>query len=190
MHRQAGAEILGLPRPFRPAQPRSRHCPSPARTRPPGEPMPARPCSRLVSPAPVRPRSLARRLAVVLVAASAALGGTLGTGAVQASASASAAATIQNRQGSVAAPVDAERGAGAVKRGAGGVMDEATRTHSAAAGARALAATQRVTVKAPAAARTGSSIRLTGTVSPVRTGLSVAVQRRYGGSWHTVARTK
>src|SRR3954452_16522277 len=158
MHRQAGAEILGLPRPCRPAQPRSRHCPSPARTRPPGEPMPARPCSRLVSPAPVRPRSLARRLAVVLVAASAALGGTLGTGAVQASASASAAAKIQNRQGSVAAPVDAERGAGAAKRGAGGVIaDEATRTHSGAAGVRALAATQRVTVKAPAAARTGSS---------------------------------
>jgi hypothetical protein len=153
--------------------------------------MPDRPCSRLVSPAPVRPRSLPRRLAVVLVAASAALGGTLGTGAAQASASGRTAAKIQNRQGSVAAPVDAERGAGAAKRGVGGVMaDEAARTHSGAAGIRALAATQRVTVKAPAAARTGSSVRLTGTVSPVRTGLSVAVQRRYGGSWHTVARTK
>jgi hypothetical protein len=51
------------------------------------------------------------------------------------------------------------------------------------------AATQHVTVHAPAAARTGSTIRLTGTVSPVRTGLAVAVQRKYGGTWHTVART-
>jgi hypothetical protein len=154
--------------------------------------MPARPCSRLVSPAPVRPRSIARRLAVVLVAASAALSGTLSAGAAHASAaSGSAAAKIQNRLGSVAAPVDVERGPGAAKRGSGGVTaDEAARTPSQAAADRALAATQRVTLQAPAAARTGSSIRLTGTVSPVRTGLGVAVQRRYGGSWHTVARTK
>jgi hypothetical protein len=55
---------------------------------------------------------------------------------------------------------------------------------------RAVPATQQVTVKAPASARTGSRVTLTGTVSPVRSGLLVRVQRRYGGSWHTVATTR
>jgi hypothetical protein len=63
-------------------------------------------------------------------------------------------------------------------------------TAAGAAVERALASSQQVTVKAPAAARTGSAIRLTGTVTPVRTGLGVAVQRHYGGSWHTVVRTR
>jgi len=31
---------------------------------------------------------------------------------------------------------------------------------------------------------------MTGTVSPARSGLKVQVQRRYGGSWHTVATTR
>jgi Protein of unknown function (DUF3152) len=51
-------------------------------------------------------------------------------------------------------------------------------------------ARQQVTVKAPTAARTGSKVTLSGTVSPVRSGLKVSVQRRYGGRWHAVTTTR
>jgi len=52
-----------------------------------------------------------------------------------------------------------------------------------------MAARQHVTVNAPASAATGSRLTLIGTVSPVRSGLQVRVQRRFGGGWHTVATT-
>jgi hypothetical protein len=68
-------------------------------------------------------------------------------------------------------------------------VGRAASTAAVAAAGRTLATSQQVTVQAPAAARTSSSIQVTGTVSPVRTGLRVSVQRRYAGGWHTVART-
>ena len=153
--------------------------------------MPARPCSRPVLCAPARPRSLARRLAVALVAGTALVGSTLSTGPAQA-APANVASKIQHGLSSGTAPVEAERGASSASGGSSGIpaRQATAMTHTRAAAGRTRAATQQVTVKAPAAARTGSIIRLTGTVSPVRTGLGVTVQRRYGGSWHTVARTK
>ena len=58
------------------------------------------------------------------------------------------------------------------------------------AAAAGMAASQHVTVKAPASAATGSRLTLTGTVSPARSGLAVRLQRRYDGSWHTVATTR
>src|SRR5215213_1364163 len=54
----------------------------------------------------------------------------------------------------------------------------------------ALAPSQQITVKAPGSAPTGSRVKMTGTVSPARSGLQVRVQRRYGGNWHTVATTR
>jgi hypothetical protein len=58
------------------------------------------------------------------------------------------------------------------------------------AAARRSAPSQHVTLKAPASAATGSQLTVTGTVSPARSGLPVRLQRRFGGSWHTVATTR
>jgi Protein of unknown function (DUF3152) len=125
------------------------------------------PCPRPTSPAaPGRPAAR-RRLARV-----ATFGLTLALVAAGATATASAA----------------------IPAGAGGVQTriapEVAATAASSAARRAPAAAQRVTVAAPSAARTGTVIRFRGTVSPARAGLAVRLQRRYGGQWHTVARTQ
>jgi len=61
---------------------------------------------------------------------------------------------------------------------------------SAGRAAAGMAASQHLTVKAPASAATGSRLTVTGTVSPARSGLAVRLQRRFDGSWHTVATTR
>jgi hypothetical protein len=120
--------------------------------------MPVRPSTRRTSPGT---RTLARVLTLALAAGGLVIGG----GGM----AATAAAPVQTRTSARVAPDAADLGPA---------------VHAGRAAARA--ESQRVTVKVPSAARTGSRITVSGTVSPARAGLIVSVQRRYGGSWHAV----
>ena len=127
--------------------------------------MPARSSSHHVTPRPVRRHRLARVLAVLLAAGSLVTGGA---GVASGSAGTLAAASTGSRVAPEPSAVEQVTGARA----------------------SAKAERQHVTIKAPPAARTGSMVTLSGTVSPVRSGLKVSVQRRYGGRWHAVTSTR
>jgi hypothetical protein len=148
---------------------------------------------------PLRVRVVVPGLAALLAAASA-LGGGIGSASAVAPPSLARpdAATAQARSGAPAAPVAGASVAAAPVAAAPVPAQNPARAAGLGrrleplprSAVRALAASQQVTVKVPAAAPTGRRMTVSGTVSPARSGLLVRVQRRYSGSWHTVASTR
>lgn len=153
-----------------------------------------RPSSRPATPRRVRARTA--RVLVGLVTG----GSVVVTGATAASATAwpSAAVGSHVRVPAAAARAGVPAAAGSHLRVApapgsvAGYLPGAVGGVAGGTSSRAASQTerQRVTVEAPTAARTGSTVTLTGTVSPARSGLKVSVQRRYGGRWHALTSTR